>query len=359
MVDSIAMRLGSYPTPVTPMPAAARAAGVRPEVALWCKRDDLTSATYGGNKVRKLEHLLDEAAESGAKRIVTIGAIGSHHMLATALYGGRAGFVVEGVLAPQPWSPHVEEVARAQAAVGLVPFPVPSFGAVAIAVARRLVARGKTYLVPPGGSSITGSLGYVEAARELAEQIARGELPRPRTIVVALGSGGTAAGLLVGLARAGLLGRGAPPLELVAVQVVDPPLASATATLALSLGLARRLSMTIDRQLLSAMNRALRVERAFLGEGYGHPIAAGGQAIAAARADGLELDPTYTAKAFAGALALARKASPGESVLYWHTLAAPGPFQALLDGAPAFDALPAGVQALALGKPVPRGAGVR
>jgi 1-aminocyclopropane-1-carboxylate deaminase/D-cysteine desulfhydrase-like pyridoxal-dependent ACC family enzyme len=348
------MHLGTFPTPVTPLPAAARAAGVRPDVALWCKRDDLTSPTYGGNKVRKLEHLLDEAVASGAKRIVTIGAIGSHHMRATALYGVRAGFIVEGVLAPQPWSPHVEEVARVQASVGLVPFPVPSFGAVALAVARRLVARGKTYLVPPGGSSITGSLGYVDAAGELADQIARGELPRPRTIVVALGSGGTAAGLLVGLARAGVLGRGEPPIELVAVQVVDPPLASATATLALSVGLARRISLRIDRPLLSAMNRALRVERGFLGEGYGHAIAAGSAAIAAAREDGLVLDPTYTAKAFAAALAIARDAAPGESVLYWHTLAAPGPFEALLAAAPPFDALPRSVQALAQGRPVSR-----
>jgi 1-aminocyclopropane-1-carboxylate deaminase/D-cysteine desulfhydrase-like pyridoxal-dependent ACC family enzyme len=225
---------------------------------------------------------------------------------------------------------------------------------VALAVARRLVARGKTYLVPPGGSSITGSLGYVDAAGELADQIARGELPRPRTIVVALGSGGTAAGLLVGLARAGVLGRGEPPIELVAVQVVDPPLASATATLALSVGLARRISLRIDRPLLSAMNRALRVERGFLGEGYGHAIAAGSAAIAAAREDGLVLDPTYTAKAFAAALAIARDAAPGESVLYWHTLAAPGPFEALLAAAPPFDALPRSVQALAQGRPVSR-----
>ena len=106
------MRLGSYPTPVTRLAAAARAGGVDPGVALWCKRDDLTSPVYGGNKVRKLEHLLDEARASGAKRIVTIGAIGSHHMLATALYGGRAGFVVEGVLAPQPWSPHRRRAMR-------------------------------------------------------------------------------------------------------------------------------------------------------------------------------------------------------------------------------------------------------
>ncbi len=353
------MRLGSYPTPVVPLPAAARAGGVSPDVGLWCKRDDLTSPDYGGNKVRKLEHLLDDAARAGAQRIVSIGALGSHHMLATALYGARAGFEVEGVLTPQPWSPHVEEVARAQASVGLRPFPVPSYGAVAIALARRLVARGKTFLVPPGGSSVSGSLGYVDAAAELADQIARGALPRPRAIVVALGSGGTAAGLLVGLVRAGLLARGAPPIELLAVQVVDPPLASAMATLALALRTARRLALRIDRALLSSMNGALRVDRGFLGDGYGHAIAGGDDATAAAREDGLTLDPTYTAKAFAAALALARAAPAGSNVLYWHTLAAPGPFEALVAKAPPFESLPPAVQALAVGRPVSRDENVR
>jgi 1-aminocyclopropane-1-carboxylate deaminase/D-cysteine desulfhydrase-like pyridoxal-dependent ACC family enzyme len=353
------MRLGSYPTPVSPLPSAARAAGLPEGVSLWCKRDDRTSAIYGGNKVRKLEHLLEEAKAQGAERIVTIGAVGSHHVLATALYGGSEGFVVDGVLTPQPWTPHVEEVARVQAGLGLKPFPVPSFGAVAFAVARRLVARGKTFLVPPGGSSITGSLGYAEAVEELAAQIDRKELPRPTTIVVALGSGGTAAGILAGLAKTGLIGPGAPPLELVAVQVVDPPLASATATFALAVGVARRLSMRLDRALLRSMNRALRVERAFLGAGYGHAIPEGAAAIAAAREDGVVLDATYTAKAFAGALALARRAEPGASILYWHTLAAPEPFEALLASSPPFEALPKGVQALLQGRPVSRDGNVR
>src|SRR5205823_2581813 len=143
----------------------------------------------------------------------------------------------------------------------------------------------------------TGSLGYVDAARELARQIAKKELPRPRKIVVALGSGGTVAGLLVGLHHEGLLEAkgGAPSVELVAVQVVDPPLASGPATLALALAIERRLGAKISRGVLATLSRALRVTRAYLGRGYGHPVVAGDAATTFAVTDALTLDPTYTA----------------------------------------------------------------
>jgi len=68
---------------------------------------------YGGNKVRKLEYLLADARARGATRLVTIGAVGSHHVLATTLYGGREGFRVEAALVPQPRTEHVVEVVRA------------------------------------------------------------------------------------------------------------------------------------------------------------------------------------------------------------------------------------------------------
>jgi D-cysteine desulfhydrase len=345
--------LGAYPTPVMRMVEAARAANAAEGVELWCKRDDLTSTLYGGNKVRKLERLLAEALAKGAERVVTVGAVGSHHVLATALYGRQAGLAVEAVLAPQPWTPHVEEVARVGATLGFTAFPVRSYAAVPLRVARRLGARGTAYFIPPGGSSVTGSLGYVDAATELAGQIARGELPRPTAIVVALGSGGTVAGMLVGLARAGLLdsANGAPPIEVLAVQVVDPPYASGPATLALALAIKRRLGDRIGRASIATLSRALRVVSAQLGEGYGHPTAGGALAAEVASRDGLVLDATYTAKAFAAALDEVRARPKGSIVLYWHTLAAPGPFAQLLAGAPPVDAVDPKVRALMVGAP--------
>jgi 1-aminocyclopropane-1-carboxylate deaminase/D-cysteine desulfhydrase-like pyridoxal-dependent ACC family enzyme len=346
--------LGRYPTPVTELTRVASAAGIPAGARLFCKHDDLTGTAYGGNKVRKLEHLLVEAKQRGARRIVTCGAVGSHHVLATAIYGRAQGFEVEAVLAPQLGTPHAEEVARVGASLEYAAFPVRSFAAIPLVLARRLGARGASYLVPPGGSSVTGSLGYVDAAEELAGQIARGELPRPSAIVVALGSGGTAAGLLVGLARSGLLvgSDGAPPVELVAVQVVDAPFASAAQTLSLSLAIRRRLGEPLTRAALARSSAALRIERRFLGQGYGRPTAEGEAATALASLEGLTLDPTYTSKTFAAALAEARRrgqgGSRGASVLFWNTLSAKEPFERLLERAPPLEAIDPKVRALLL-----------
>ncbi len=330
--------LGHYPTPVTALSHAAERAGLRAG-SLLCKRDDLTSDVYGGNKVRKLERLLDEARAKGARRIVTAGAVGSHHVLATAIFGRQAGFEVEAVLAPQTATEHAEEVARVVSSLHIATYPVSSFAAVPLVMARRLSARGPAYLIQPGGSSVTGSLAYADAATELAEQIARGESPRPASIVVALGSGGTAAGILVGLEREGLLvgSDGKPPIEVVAVQVVDPPFGSAATTLALALSMRRRLGAPLSRSAVARLSHSLRVVRSFRGPGYGSPTAAGARATELAALDGLTLDPTYTAKAFAAALAEAATA-PGP-VMFWHTLSAAAPFERLLAASPALAGL--------------------
>ncbi len=341
------MLLGDYPTKVSRLENVERAAALPSGVQLWCKHDERTSPLYGGNKIRKLEHLLDEATAKGAKRLLTIGAVGSHHVLATTLFGTRAGFEVGAILTPQPWTPHVEQVARVAAGLGLQSYPVGSFAGVPLALARR-IGQG-TYFIPPGGSSASGSLGYVEAARELARQIARGDMPRPTVIVVALGSGGTAAGLLVGLLREGLLAptpQGALPIELLAVQVVDPPLSSGPATLALALAVRRKLREPLRRASIATLSRSLRVVRAQLGGGYGHSTPAGDEATRLAITDELVLDPTYTAKTFAGALVEARARRSGDVVLYWHTLAAPEPFSALLSKAPGLETLKPELRAL-------------
>jgi 1-aminocyclopropane-1-carboxylate deaminase/D-cysteine desulfhydrase-like pyridoxal-dependent ACC family enzyme len=336
--------LGQYPTPVTALTHAASAAGLRAG-ALYCKRDDLTSDVYGGNKVRKLERLLDEARAKGAQRIVTAGAVGSHHVLATAIFGQRAGFEVEAVLAPQTATEHAEDVARVVRSMNITTFPVSSFASIPIVIARRMAARGASFLIQPGGSSVNGSLAYADAATELAAQIARGEAPRPTSIVVALGSGGTAAGLLVGLEREGLLvgSDGKPPIEVVAVQVVDPPFGSAATTLALALSMRRRLGDPLSRSVVARLSHSLRVVRAFRGSGYGCPTPDGARATTLAALDGLTLDPTYTAKAFAAAVSEAARGGP---VLFWHTLSAAAPFERMLAGAPPITALGPKVRSL-------------
>src|SRR5262249_21837586 len=150
------------------------------------------------------------------KRIVTIGALGSHHALATTIYSRRAGLDATLILYPQPLTPHVIENLLLDHSYGAVlkrathPTTAP-----AVALAQVALDPRGTAFVPPGGSSALGTIGHIEAGLELAEQVRAGEFPEPSILVVAFGTGGTAAGLAFGLALGGLRTR------VVAVRVVE------------------------------------------------------------------------------------------------------------------------------------------
>jgi len=279
---------------------------------LWLKQDGLTHARYGGNKARKLALLLEDAARVGARRVLTFGAAGSHHVLATAMFAADFGLEVAAVLLPQPGTEHARSVLRRSLGAGLTPYPARSaLGAVWALVRHH---RRGDYVVPPGGSNALGASAYALAIVELETQIEQGLLPVPDWIVVPLGSGGTAAGLLAGLATSRL------PTRLLAVSVVGNPFAAAQVRYlaARTLKLARRPPTD------TAWARRLVVDTSQVGSGYGFATEAGERAAREAAAVNLHLDPTYTAKALAAALALARGEHPvikGEgNVLYWHTL---------------------------------------
>ncbi len=307
MTDAV-LRLGEFPTAIERLEP----------FDLWTKRDDRAAALYGGNKVRKLERLLGAARASAKRRLLTIGAAGSHQVLATTLFGRREGFDVEAVLVPQPATEHARRNLRAAIAHGLRPLVASSWPAGPALLATRF--RRDTFFIPLGGSSVVGTLAFVDAASELAAQIAAGTMPEPEAIVVALGSGGTAAGLAVGLERAALRTR------VIAVAISEP----APLLAAMTLGLAKRTAAAAGlsgRQTWSALRR-LEIDRRFLGRGYGHVTAEGAAASEAALRVGLALDPTYTAKTFACALA-SRARGP---ILYWHTLSS-APLAPLIEGA--------------------------
>lgn len=298
--------------------------------SLWVKQDDQSDTEYGGNKVRKIGRFLDAARSRGASKVVTLGAVGSHHVLTTGIFGRRAGIAVEAVLVPQPSTPHVLEVVRASVGQGVQVFPASSFLHAGLLLVGRM-ARG-AYYIPPGGSNSLGVLGFVDAARELALQVQRGEVPEPDLIVVAMGSGGTAAGLVAGLAEAGLRTR------VLAVTVAQPAFVVERAVRSLSQRAAAGLGV-------GAVSARLEQTRAYLGRGYGFATPEGERATELAEQVGLTLDPTYTAKAFAAALD--RVASGRErTIVYWHTLSS-APMAPLLARAPSERALPPKVRRLA------------
>ena len=321
--------LGTYPTPVQRLDSLGS-----PGCELWIKRDDLSGVAYGGNKVRKLEHILSQARERGASRIVTLGAVGSNHVLATTLFGTRAGLRVAAILTPQPRTEHVVNNLRAAIAAGLEAYPAAHAALVPQAYLR--ARQHGDFFVGPGGSSVTGSAGYVEAVRELNRQIEQGELAVPDALVVALGSAGTAAGILAGIAELRL------PIKVVGVRVVSPVLMGRYRALALARGVARHCSIDAP---WSRLADSFELESRYLGNGYGHRTDAGDRATKDARTCGLMLDPTYTAKAFAAALDLVKKATY-RRVLYWHTLSS-APLAGLLESSPPFDDLPSELRSLA------------
>ena len=310
-------RFGVYPTPVQRLARWSTAAS-----ELWIKRDDLTSPSYGGNKVRKLELVLAEAQRLEKRKVVTLGAVGSHHVLATGIFGKSLGLEVEAVVIGQPRTTHVLENARASVGQGVRMIPASNYAEGALLLGAR-VALG-AYFIPAGGSSKLGTIGYVEAARELSEQVARAEMPEPDVLVVALGSGGTAAGLAAGVVAAGLRTR------ILAVTVAAP------ARL-----LERNARILAEQCAEPSQKRAVasRLEqtRAYLGPGYGHVTPESERALREAADEGLVLDSTYTAKAFVAAcerVQLGRE----RTILFWHTLSS-APIEPLLVGAPREDEL--------------------
>lgn len=271
---------------------------------LWLKRDDLSHSLYGGNKVRKLGHLIPRARELGRTRILTAGAAGSHHVLCTTLHARAAGLSTAAVMTPQPYTDHAVDNLRAGLGAGLHVVPAANYPA---AVLHTMRERGPLDLVVPvGGSDVVGTRGYVEAALELSAQVEAGLCPKPSVLVACLGSGGTVAGLLVGLARAGL------EVQLDAVLVAEQEFAILTNVEHLVRALART---TAEAQRAMALLHLVRGE---LGAGYAQPTERGRRAQLQAAARGLKLDLTYTAKTYAHAHDLAEK-NLGP-VLYWHTL---------------------------------------
>jgi D-cysteine desulfhydrase len=310
--------LGVYPTPAFSIGSLST-----PRATLWVKRDDLSSPIYGGNKVRKLELLLGAARAAGRSKLLTIGAVGSHQVVATAVYGKRYGFAVEAILVRQPSSPHARRNLQVALAHGLLATAAPAWALAPPLLATRW--ERDAYFIRLGGSSALGSLGFVDAGRELASQIAAGALPEPDVVVVAVGSGGTAAGLAVGFEQSGLRTR----VLGVAVSPPTPLLAHLARQLALKTGALAGLGPAAAKRAA----QRIEVEGRWIGRGYGHPTPEGDAALAEARGVGLTLDPTYTAKGFAAALAHVREGN-SRNVLFWHTLST-APLEPLLGADPA------------------------
>jgi len=288
---------------------------------LYVKRDDISGEAYGGNKVRKLEFLLARATALGATSVLTFGAAGSNHALATAIYARQLGMEAISMMVPQQNSPNVRRNLLRGLAAGAT---LRLFGGrkmVSAATIEEIASRfsagkGRPFVIPAGGSAPLGVVGFVNAAFELRAQVEAGLIPEPDRIYVASGTMGTCVGLLLGLAAAGLRSR------VVAVRVTTAPYTTpekARRLYARTLGLLRRADRDFPAIPFPESRFTLRDE--FLGEGYARPTEAG--TVALRRLDDLEgvaLEGTYTGKALACLLADgASGALENETILFWNT----------------------------------------
>ena len=319
------VRLGHAPTPLDSAPAL----GAALDIELYVKRDDCTGLAFGGNKVRQLEFYLGAARAADADTLLITGAIQSNFVRLAAAAARTQGMDIHIQLEERV--PDTDESYRQSGNVlldkllgaHLTSFPVGEDEAAADAsleaMAAELAARGKRpYVIHLGiDHPPLGALGYVVAARELAQQIAERDLELDH-VVVASGSALTHGGLLVGLRALGV----AVPVTGICVRRAAPLQQSRV------LGRCREIEALIERPGC-VTERDVAVSDAVLAPGYGQLNEATVEAMTmAARLEGLILDPVYTAKTMAGLIALARggEFASGARVLFVHTGGGPALF---------------------------------
>jgi D-cysteine desulfhydrase len=334
-------RLAILPTPLVAAPRLAHVLGTGP---LYIKRDDLTGFAIGGNKARPLEFLVAAAVTDRADTLVTGGAPGSNFCAIAAAAALWAGLRCELVLAGQP--PSVPGPALALAlSWGAAVHWTGSAERESVddqlpRAAAALSSSGhRPYLIPRGGATGLGAIGYALAAFELQEQLAAIGVAAAR-VVVAVGSGGTLAGLVAGNV---LLGR---PWTLVGGSVSRPVEDAAPRVLVLARECARllagagvldhgvggtapgtgrtapgtgRTAPGTGRTAPGGTAEPMPGDVVMVdarGPGHGLPSPEGSAAAEQAmRTEGLMVDPVYTAKA----LSLVPRYADGGDMVFWHT----------------------------------------
>jgi len=296
------LRLWTDPTPVHPVPRLAEAVGLRPD-RLLMKRDDLIGWGGGGNKARKLERSLGRAVARGADAVVTTGAAQSNHARMTAAAGAALGLHVVLVLEGHEVAERGNVLLDALYGARIVWSGDAGAETRAGSVVAELESAGaRVHRVAFGGSDAHSVQGFVDAGHELTAQV--GEVDH---VAVALGSGGTMAGLVEALGPERVLG--------VHCGAVDDPRAVVAGFLA-----ERGTGIAADR---------LRIDADRVGPGYARLTDEARAALTlVARTTGILLDPTYTARAAAGLVAAVRDGSIGadDRVVLWHSGGVPGLF---------------------------------
>lgn len=308
------LRLAVAPTPLQLLQRTSQGLGTGHRI--WVKRDDLTGCAASGNKIRKLEFVLAEALQQQCDTVITCGGIQSNHCRATAIMCAQLGLRCQLVLRGEPEAPADGNLLLDQlcgAEISLYPAAYYTANLDAILREKQLACSEegrRAWIIPTGASDGIGIWGYINACRELRDDFRDHEIA-PRHIVCATGSGGTQAGLAVGI-EAFELGA-----QLTAMAVCDDvqyfqvkaakDIAAWQARYGVWRGTERVSSDIVD---------------AYIGPGYAKADRHIYKLIAhMARTEGLLLDPVYTAKAFYGMLEEIQRGRFGEGgdIVFIHT----------------------------------------
>ncbi len=309
------LTLAELPTPLD------RAENLGEELGLdtlWIKRDDQSAAIYGGNKIRKLEYVFADALANRCDAVVTFGAAGSNHVLATSIYAQQIGLECYGVLTEQPKTPYTANTLRWHLAVGTHLIPIHGWQASLDAADRVEREHGtgghKVYRIFWGGSSWRGAVGFVNAAFELADQLTHAQAPDK--IYIACGTMGSAVGLALGLRLAQL------PTVVEAIQVVPYNAVNEEHMRSLFEETIRELHAIDDEiPLLEDPMANLNLRSEFLGAGYAECTPESIEAVKLMeQTEGLKLETTYTGKGLAALIHDARAGLlDGKHVAFWNT----------------------------------------
>jgi D-cysteine desulfhydrase family pyridoxal phosphate-dependent enzyme len=307
------LHFAHLPTPIEELPRFTEHLG-GPKILI--KRDDQTGLAFGGNKTRKLEFLVADALEQGARMLITGGALQSNHCRQTAAAAARVGLDCTLVL-------NGEMPVRPSANLLLDQL----FGAEIVTIADRadrdqtlqatydkaVAARRNPYLVTYGGSSPTGALGYAYAMKEFMEQNVHADW-----IVFGTSSGGTHAGLVLGQRVFDYQGK------VLGISIDEPEEWLKIRVSSLASDASEKLEKRID-----FVPSDILANEEYCKAGYGVLTDAEREAVKMfARLEGLLLDPVYTGRAAAGMIDLIRKGffKKNETILFWHTGGQPALF---------------------------------
>lgn len=319
-LDSIArIPLTQLPTPLDEAPRLAERLGLR---KLYIKRDDCTTLGMGGNKVRKLEFLMADALAKGANVVMTDGGPQSNHARLTAAACRKLGVERCILFLGGPRFERFEGNLLLDVVLGAEIRFMPDASVQDLedamqGEAEKLKGEGNVpYVIPIGGSSPVGALGYVSAIRELAGQLS--EEDKAPLIFFAVGSGGTLAGCALG-ARLFL-----PRAEIIGISVTGKGGSWQKRAAWVATEAGKLIGADIEFR-----GSDMRVDEGYFGERYGVPSEAGNAAVLeVAQSEAIIMDPIYTGKAMSGLIDMARRKliDTDRTVVFIHTGGAPALF---------------------------------